>query len=355
MDEFALRSAGERRVFFAESAARRNLAQVIIEKDFWVCWTLRRLLECPELTGIVTFKGGTSLSKAYGIIKRFSEDIDLTISRTAPLLADVASPMASDISGKERERRGKALGAAAQEFVETIAMPALARAVTAALGAAVGWSLEADPMDKDRQTILFNYPASTGYGLDYGNNYGGGADTGYVKPRIQLEFGARGDPEPCKPRDILPYVAEDFPDELPDSVTTFPTLALERTYWEKATILHALHHSGKLRPGLSRHFYDVFMLDAAGVTAQALAERDLLAQVVRNKSLMFADAKASYGTAELGTLRLSVSDAMREALKADYAAMAEMFMEEPPSFAELADRLEAIEAKINAAARLPRA
>lgn len=347
MDEFARRPAEERRAFFAEAAARRDLTPLIVEKDFWVCWTLRRLMGVPELAKVLTFKGGTSLSKAFGIIKRFSEDIDLTINRAAPLLGEVASPMASDISGKERERRGKALGAAAQNWVGTILLPTLAQAIAEALGTRDGWSIEADPADKDRQTVLFNYPASSGYGLDYGNTYGG--RTGYVQPRIKLEFGARGDPEPFELRDILPYVAEDFPDELPDAVTAVPTLALERTYWEKATILHALHHSGKLRPGLSRHFYDVFMLDAAGITERALAERVLLEQVVRNKSLLFADARASYGTAQLTTLRLSVTDAMREELAADYAAMAEMFMDEPPAFDELVSRLADIERRINAA------
>ncbi|MGE3692392.1 MAG: nucleotidyl transferase AbiEii/AbiGii toxin family protein [Novosphingobium sp.] len=347
MDEFARRPADERRAFFDEAAARRDLTPLIVEKDFWVCWTLRRLMRVPELAGVLTFKGGTSLSKAFGIIKRFSEDIDLTINRAAPLLGEVASPMASEISGKERERRGKALSAAAQEWVATILLPTLAQAIEEVLGTREGWSIEADPDDRDLQTVLFNYPASSGYGLDYGTNYGG--HTGYVQPRIKLEFGARGDPEPVEQRDILPYVAEDFPGEVPDAVTAVPTLALERTYWEKVTILHALHHSGKLRPGLSRHYYDVFMLDAAGVTERALAQRELLEQVVRNKSLLFADAKASYGTAQLGTLRLAVTDAMRDELAADYAAMAEMFMEVPPKFEELVSRLADLEARINAA------
>ncbi len=85
MDDFARRSAGERRVFIEEAAAQRDLTTVVIEKDFWVCWTLRRLGTAPDLKGHITFKGGTSLSKAYGIIERFSEDIDLTIRRSAPL------------------------------------------------------------------------------------------------------------------------------------------------------------------------------------------------------------------------------------------------------------------------------
>lgn len=84
MDNFARRDGADRLAFFNEAAARRDVTPIIIEKDFWVCWVLRRLMETPGLGEHLTFKGGTSLSKAYGIIDRFSEDIDLTIGRTAP-------------------------------------------------------------------------------------------------------------------------------------------------------------------------------------------------------------------------------------------------------------------------------
>ena len=211
MDEFARRPAEDRRAFIDEAAARRDLTPIIIEKDFWVCWTLRRLVMCPDLAGHMTFKGGTSLSKAYGIIARFSEDIDLTISRAAPLLSEVASPMDSDITGKERERRTKALKAAAQAYVATVAMPILAREIEVALGTAEGWSLALDPDDKDQQTLLFVYPRTSGYGLAYGENYGGADESGYIKPRIKLEFGARGDTEPFALRPILPIWPKTFP------------------------------------------------------------------------------------------------------------------------------------------------
>lgn len=347
MDNFARLGADDRRAFITEAASRRNLTPVIIEKDFWVCWTLRRLTRSEDLAGHITFKGGTSLSKAYGIIQRFSEDIDLTIRRTAPLLEDVASPMEAGISGNERQRRTKALKTAAQAYVETIAMPALARAIEAALGTTSGWSIELDPEDPDRQTLLFNYPRTSGYGLNYGGAHGGDQGTDYIKPRIKLEFGARGDPDPHEARDIRPYVAEEFPDALPDADTLVDTLSVERTFWEKATILHALHHNGKLRDGLSRHYYDLLMLDRAGVSTAALAEPDLLEQVVRNKSLMFADASASYATAVLATLRLSPSAAIRDVLARDYAAMADMFMADPPAFGELLAGLGELEKRIN--------
>lgn len=84
MENFARSKPADRLAAIQEAASRRDLTPVIIEKDFWVCWTLRRLSEQADLGQHLTFKGGTSLSKAYGIIERFSEDIDLTIAH--PLL-----------------------------------------------------------------------------------------------------------------------------------------------------------------------------------------------------------------------------------------------------------------------------
>jgi len=336
MDEFARRPSDDRRAYIEEAASRRDLTPIIIEKDFWVCWTLRRLA-AEELKDHVTFKGGTSLSKAYGIIERFSEDVDLTIRGSAPLIDKIASPMETGIGTKERERRTKALKAAAQDYVATVAMPSLARAIERALGTTNGWSIEPDPDDKDRQTLLFNYPRTS-------ESEGG---SGYIKPRIKLEYGARGDPEPFEKRSIVPYLSEEFPDELPDAETSVQTLSVTRTFWEKATILHALHHNRKLREGLSRHYYDMLMLDRAGITGGAIAQPDLLASVVRNKSLMFADNSASYATAFLGQLRLLPDDEIIDRLRSDYTAMTDMFMVAPPAFEELLAGLVALEKKIN--------
>lgn len=109
MDEFARRPQEDRLAFINEAAARRDVTPIIIEKDFWVCWTLRRMMTIPVLADNLTFKGGTSLSKAYAIIERFSEDIDLTIGKNAPLIGEIKSPMEEGISGNERQRRTKAL------------------------------------------------------------------------------------------------------------------------------------------------------------------------------------------------------------------------------------------------------
>lgn len=88
MDKFARLPNQERHDILQEAASQRGLTHIILEKDFWVCWTLKQLFLSPALSPYLTFKGGTSLSKAYGLIERFSEDIDLTISRDAPFLEE---------------------------------------------------------------------------------------------------------------------------------------------------------------------------------------------------------------------------------------------------------------------------
>ena len=326
MDQFANDTPEQRDEAFQEAAAQLGMSKAIVEKDFWVCWTLKRLMASELLRGSLTFKGGTSLSKAYGLIQRFSEDIDLTISRDATFLCDVPAPMEEGIKDAQRKKRGKKLKVAAQKFVLEIVLPELSKAIEDALGTLEGWNVELDPDDPDAQTILFNYPQADG-----DSDGGGSSGAGYIKPRIKLEFGARGDTEPSGLQVIQPYLAEEVPEELPDASCTVPTLAAERTFWEKVTILHALHHNGKLRDGMSRHYYDV----------------ELLAQVVHNKSLMFPDPKASYETAVLGSLKLIPSDEIVVKLQSDYTAMAEMFMETPPSFAELMSGLEALESRLN--------
>jgi predicted nucleotidyltransferase component of viral defense system len=82
VDKVALLDASDRAALFGETGAARGIVNTIVEKDFWVCWTLKRLFELQNAdTPTLIFKGGTSLSKAFGAIRRFSEDIDLSFDR----------------------------------------------------------------------------------------------------------------------------------------------------------------------------------------------------------------------------------------------------------------------------------
>ncbi len=186
------------------------------------------------------------------------------------------------------------------------------------IGVGEHWRLSLDEEDNDKQTLLFFYPATFG--------------DGYIKSSVKLEFGARGEIEPSEEKPISSYVAEAFPQFFDRTSYNVHVLAAERTFWEKATILHALHHGTKMRDRMSRHYYDTYMLAQKFFADKALRNVALLAQVVRNKSLMFADNKASYETAVIGSLRLMPKPEMLPELKRDYAAMEPMFMKAAPDF-----------------------
>ena len=348
MDKFAKKPNEERKEILQEAASRMDLADIIIEKDFWVCWTLKRLFLNPSISDHLTFKGGTSLSKGYSAIERFSEDIDLTISRNAPFLKDGANPLENEISGKERKRRLAALNSNAQKFIQEIIEPQLSDDIASALGTRNGWEISFDNDDPDGQTLLFHYPKIFNYGGAYSSAYSNAYDIeGYIKPQIKLEFGARGDTSPNETRTIKPYAADMFPDLFENPFCDVSMLGAERTFWEKATILHSLHHGVKLKDRMSRHYYDTFMLQQRGIADKAIKNPELLKQVVLNKSLMFKDHKASYDTAIIGSLKLLPNDEQIKVLKDDYKKMEEMFMAEHPTFDEVIDTLTALEKQIN--------
>jgi hypothetical protein len=334
MDKFIKLSSIERDEVFQEVANRMGVTPIVIEKDFWVCWTLKHLYSIPELANNITFKGGTSLSKAYNIIKRFSEDIDLAIDKKCISNTDFADPMEQSISGNEKARRVKQLQQSASIFAQDKILPLLKKEISELLNKSE-WKIIFDENDKYYQTILFYYPtAKASY-------------TSYIKPSIRLEFGARGSDTPHDMKKITPYVADIFPNLFNNLSCLIPTLSLERTFWEKATILHALYHKQQIANRMSRHYYDMYMLIKNGVLENAIKQLDLLYNVVQNKQIYFADNKASYNTAISGSFHLVPNDIMLDDFKRDYRSMNEMFFDQEPSMDEILQGLEQAELIIN--------
>jgi hypothetical protein len=140
---------------------------------------------------------------------------------------------------------------------------------------------------------------------------------------------------------------QEFPVQFTVKEFSVPTLAVERSFWEKVTILHALHHGSTMRDRMSRHYYDTFQMAKAGVAKAARADSALLDQVVRNKNLMFRDSKASYDTAKIGTLKLIPRPDDVDRLEKDYAAMEEMFMGDYPDFGTIMNEMAVLEDFLN--------
>jgi hypothetical protein len=344
MDKVACWSAEDRAALFKQTGAELGLANMIIEKDFWVCWTLKRLfgLRGDSTPGLI-FKGGTSLSKAYSAIRRFSEDIDLSFDRRDLGYDGDRNPQAAPSQNKAKALI-ESLVADVQRHIASVLLPRLNNAIMNELGSSENgaWSLVID--DNDAQNLIFNYPAS----LD-DTEYSGLA---YLSRRVKLEFGARGDVWPAEQREIQSYAAEQFPDVFELPTCSVDVLALKRTFWEKATLLHMEHH----RPGgmptpqyLSRHYSDLASLADTTEAQAALADVDLLTQVADHKAVFFRAAWAQYDTARPGTLRLSPQAARLAALRRDYEAMKPMMFDDPPpSFERVMARIRQLESVINA-------
>lgn len=327
--------AEERKVLVDDVAARKGVAAWVVEKDLWVCWTLARLLEIPGLPEM-TFKGGTSLSKVHRLVDRFSEDIDLTFSREGWGFEGDRDPLNDSLSGKKRQALVDEIAARSEEVVRDLVVPGL-RDACAPLQPG-DWTVEISSADPQAVLFRFPQPSSTfSYGL----------------PVVKVEFGARGEPWPTSRHIVRPFVEEEHPTLAASAVALVSTLEAERTFWEKATLLHALHHGSLARPDkklerLSRHLYDLHRMWQRGeLRTRILADKSLLDAVVRNKRTFFREAKARYELLDEYTLNATPHEALKQSLEADYGDMASMFF--PGTDVPPFDKLLATLAEVDAA------
>ena len=338
MDAILQLDAGQRRELFQRTTQATGMDAVIVEKDFWVCWTLKELFALPTMGEHLIFKGGTSLSKVYKIIERFSEDIDVSIDRGFLGFGGANEPEAG-ASNKEKHRRIEALKTACQKKIANELLPTLEAAIKGKVGRAEQWSLRSDDEDPDQQTLLFEYPTSFT-----------AEAAGYIRRLVKIEMGARADHWPSETKTITPYVAEQFPQGFKAPSCMVKVLSVERTFWEKATILHAEFHRPADKPmpeRFSRHYCDFYELIRKGVGTAATAKPELLARVAQHKSLFFKTSWARYGEAAKGSLRIAPPKQRVKALRDDCGKMQQMFFGEPPEFDQIVARLSQWESEFN--------
>lgn len=338
----------ERRDVFLTTARRLGTAVENVEKDFWVCWTLDVLFNgLPGDQPRLLFKGGTSLSKSFGLINRFSEDIDITVFRN-----DLGAPASIEeleaLSGKKRRARLDAIKAACQVFINGSFRQSFTQVMTDFMTAAgistTKYRAEADPADADQQTLLFWYPAVTT------------AQDEYIRSAVKIEAGAKSALDPNVPTTVQPYMAEDLPD-FDLKVTGITTVEPQRTFWDKVVILHGLRtwydRRGELRHGgqrVSRHYFDVFRLLQSPLGDTAQADRALAIDCARHARMFFNSPDFALDHAVPGTLTLAPSPAMLRPLERDYDAMAGMIIGVVPSFAEVMEAVSALEQRLNESA-----
>lgn len=350
-------SPDERRALYASAAARLNTRAENVEKDLYVCWILDFLFNRRPDDGVrLYFKGGTSLSKAFGLIQRFSEDIDIGIYK-----ADIGAPLEADIAALvSNNQRDKALTTRVDEAARTYISGPLKTALDAELA-----QTAADIGDPGHFSTRFGYDdyrrteALDILIVTYRSVFDAG--DGYVEPAVRIEGGARPDPVPAELRTILPYVAMEMPDPGGLAVPDVNTVRPERTFWEKILILHAMTEMTVTRaaagdaarrvPDLnrySRHYYDVHQIWTAEDHGEATASMTDLAEAARrHKMLMFRAPDHGYERALPGSYRLLPTDDMRARLKADYSRMSAMIFGEAPDFDSVMDSIMRLEAYVN--------
>lgn len=335
---FLTLSPERRALAFEQAAAGRAGQAVILEKDFWVSWLLGLLFAQPALAPYLVFKGGTSLSKVFGVIDRFSEDIDLClvpefVGADAAGFEALTSRVKRDAAVLEMQRL---CGETAQQVV----LPLLENAITDALGqsSAATWLRYELDAEAKSPILYFRYPVTQQIGFSY------------VAREVKLELGTLTDQQPTGSYPVRPLLADVYPALFESWDCTVTALELQRRFWEKATILHSEFHRPAESPTparYARHYFDMVKLLRHPQAPAFLADQTQCARVVDWKGRVFARGWARYDLAHHGSFQLVPAEARQQALAQDYATMRPMFMSEPPPFAELMRQLADAEQVLN--------
>ncbi len=332
-DKFLSLSRKDRLEALQVAASASGRPVYFLDKDVWVVSILESLFTAPFGKDLV-FKGGTSLSKAYKVIRRFSEDIDLTYDIRAlipELVKDLPEALPPNRSQADKWR--DAIYQRLPEWLKDKVTPVITKHLESG-GAGAKIRL-------DKQKIIVDYqPLAEG--------------TPYIGPRVTLDFGARSTGEPAETRqvtcDAADHVGLLFPTATPN------VMLAQRTFYEKATAAHVYCLQGKLEKAdrYSRHWHDLTRLDASGHAKKALADRGLAMAVARHKNVFFREndstgKQINYEVALSGSLKLVPESDARKALGADYAKMVgeRILLDEAEPFDKLMERCRDLQQRVN--------
>ncbi len=299
-----------------------------LEKDVWICWVLQGLFTMPSRLPMA-FKGGTSLSKVYGAIKRFSEDVDVTVDYKS--LDQSIDPFDSKVSRTARDKFNEFLKTKLADHTKNVIRPHFENLVA---------QLTEKPpkpitISDDGEKLFIPYPSRFG-----------------TTESVFLEFGGRNVISPNEELPLRPYIAAELA-KLQFPEATVRVLVPSRTFWEKATLIHVA--CNRSDPKLdadrqSRHWHDLAVLADHNIGKIAIPDRQLLQDVVKHKNVFFRASYTNYEACLSGGLRLIPEAALLRTLRIDYEKMIAdgMFEGEPPTFDWIITRLDKLAKEINA-------
>ena len=330
MRKIAKLNEKDRKALFHNTAAKMGMTDAIIEKDFWVCFMLDYLFHRCKWKDNIAFKGGTSLSKSFGLIERFSEDIDLILDWR--VIGYEKDEPWQERSNTKQDLFNNEANARTEEFLKKDFLPRVADDLKNELGYSVNCYIE----ENDPQTVAFAYNRSF--------------DDMSILPVIRLEIGALAAWTPAEEKAIIPYAAEQYPHLFEQPSTDILTVLPERTFWEKVTILHREANRSEDKPfptRYSRHYYDLYCMYNSPVKDAAFADLDLLDRVVKFKEKFYRCPWAKYEDAKAGTMKLMPPEYNLKALEDDYKHMQNMIFGNKPSFDEIMITIQKMENEIN--------
>jgi len=326
MNEFIGLTSEQQLNIFTQTGAKTGLPAYAVEKDWWVTQMLRIVFSQPYSEAFV-FKGGTSLSKGYDLIRRFSEDIDLAIDRN---FFDRPGVLSRGQINKLRKASAKFISSTfLEDITESVKEGQLP---ISSIGVEPYESSDTDPL---RIYITYNP-------LTQKNEY--------LPPRILLEISCRSLREPCEEVPIQSLVDKEF-DSQSFASPSFPVRTVEpqRTFLEKICLLHEEWQKKDIRvERLSRHLYDLERLMDTKHAKAAFANRDLFYHIVEHRAVFSPVKGVDYNNHRPQLIRIVPPDSVIKEYETDYKEMQEsMFAGESLSWEELMTRLAILQKRIN--------
>lgn len=304
---------------------------ILLEKDIWICWALEFLFKMPNRFPMA-FKGGTSLSKVYRVIDRFSEDVDITIDYKAFNCGD---PFAEGISKTKIKNISLQLRSMVTQYIKKMIAPYYEKIISEQFkenAPKIG-------LDADGETLYLHYPSVIEQ------------KSGYVTDNIRLEFGGRNLTTPSESQTIATDISG-YVKNLSFPIAQATVLSPQKTYWEKITLIHYECNRPTLKEDanrISRHWYDIAMLANNEIGKNALNNRELLKEVVKVKKTFYDSGFAKYDNCLNGNLHLIPNNNYLKLLKDDFDMMLEnkMFYGEQPNFENIINRISKLQEEAN--------
>jgi hypothetical protein len=315
---------------YEQIGIRSGRSSFIIEKDWWVVQTLSVIFDLPVGKSLV-FKGGTSLSKAWQLIGRFSEDVDLAIDREF-------LGFTGELNKTQRTKLRKAAGAyVSGSFMQNLKQGFEEKGIRNVKFEII----EASSSDQDPRIINILYPNLI-------------AAPGYMAPRVQVEIGCRSLIEPYSIQTFSSLVDEYYPDKtITQQPIQVPSVNPERTFLEKLFLLHEEFQKTdeKIRVDrLSRHLYDIFRIAKTPYGEKALQDANLYEMIVNHRYRYTRLGGVDYNLHQPQTLAPLPPPSLIREWRSDYQAMLEQMIYEPdaPSFELIINDITELKNKINA-------